>query len=209
MRNKIHTYICKECNKEFKTSYIKQKFCCKECANINSSKIRRQINEYIFKKDYIIIILNSKKYGQYFAMVDKEDLDKIKNFCWTVIYDKNYKGFYVVARENRTGKLIRLHRLITDCPLGMVVDHINHNTLDNRKQNLKICTNIENMQNIKSNKTGVVGVCYHKIQRKYQSYISINNKKKYLGSFDTLEEAKNIRKIAELKYFGNKINNII
>ena len=79
----------------------------------------------------------------------------------------------------------------------MVVDHINHNRLDNRKQNLRLCTQGENLRNKK-----VKGVTFDKRRNKWYARIMINRKNLHLGSFDTKEEAIEARKQAEIEYFG-------
>jgi hypothetical protein len=79
-----------------------------------------------------------------------------------------------------------------NCPDGMHVDHINHNTLDNRKENLRICTNSENQMNkgkYKNNKSGYKGVCLKKSTGKWSASIKINKKQKYLGCFDDPKDA--------------------
>ena len=88
---------------------------------------------------------------------------------------------------------------------GLVIDHINHNTLDNRKHNLRICTESDNSKNksLPSNNTsGVVGVSFNKKYNKYETYITINYKRKSLGLYDSIEDAIKTRKDAEEKYFG-------
>ena len=74
-----------------------------------------------------------------------------------------------------------------NCPRDKVIDHINHDTLDNRKSNLRICTHFENQQNLRSNKSGIVGV--HKRARgSWVGKISKNNKI-YLNSSGTFAVA--------------------
>ena len=88
---------------------------------------------------------------------------------------------------------------------GLVIDHINHNTLDNRKHNLRICTESDNSKNksLPSNNTsGVVGISFNKKYNKYETYITINYKRKSLGLYDSIEDAIKTRKDAEEKYFG-------
>ncbi len=102
-----------------------------------------------------------------------------------------------------------LHRLIMNPPKGMVVDHINGDTLDNRRENLRVCTQFENMSNRKTNtnnKFGFKGVNYHKQSGKYRARISVANRRISLGLYSTPEDAfeayKNASKIYH-KEFSN------
>lgn len=68
------------------------------------------------------------------------------------------------------------------------MDHKNKNRLDNRKENLRICTPSQNQHNkpiYANNKSGYKGVTWHSIGKKWQAQIMINNKYKYLGLFET------------------------
>lgn len=80
------------------------------------------------------------------------------------------------------------------------IDHINHNRSDNRLNNLREVTHVENGHNISkktNNTTGYTGVVYHKATGKWLAQIMINGKNKYLGLFSTIEEAVEKRKEAE------------
>ena len=96
-----------------------------------------------------------------------------------------------------------------NAPKGMVVDHINHNGLDNRKSNLRICTNQENICNCeipKNNKSGCKGVYWAKDKNKWTVQVTINNKTIYIGRYTNLEEAIEARKEASKKYYNEFAN---
>lgn len=86
------------------------------------------------------IILSTKKFGDVKILIDDEDEFFATNKKLYVI--KNNNHLYVVNSDRKY-----LHRLIVGAEKGQVVDHINHNTLDNRKDNLKVCTHSENRLN--------------------------------------------------------------
>ena len=140
--------------------------------------------------------INSKKYGKIDVLLDDEDYDYfIKRKKLRVKYDKTINGFYVYQG------LIAVHRIITSCPKGMCVDHINRNPLDNRKCNLRVCTQQENNNNRKircTNKTGYPGIHIDKHTGKYITRIIINRHRYYIGKYDTLEEA--VEKQEERRY---------
>ena len=104
------------------------------------------------------------------------------------------------------------HRIIMlivhgDLPEGMQVDHINHDKGDNRLVNLRFATQTQNGRNAKlhvTNTTGVTGVIYNKKYAKYRAQINIKDKCKYLGQYDTLEEAASAREEANIKYGFHK-----
>lgn len=127
---------------------------------------------------------------------DKEDFDKIKDFCW-------YKGSNGYILSNLNHSSIRLHRLILGKPI-LPIDHINHKVNDNRKSNLRVCSYSENNYNRgiqRNNTSGVVGVCWNNQAQKWYARITVNKTTISLGLFDDLEKAKTARKEAETKYF--------
>ena len=153
--------------------------------------------------DYAEIILYNRQYEEIArTLIDLEDIDRVKNYKW-YLHDNGY----VITDIKSTKKHVRLHRFIMDCPDGMVVDHINHNPLDNRKDNLRVCTQQQNMMNQskrKDNTSGITGVHWveGKRRKKWVARITVNKKQKTLGYYNTKEEAIEARKQAEIEYFG-------
>lgn len=138
--NNEKTFKCLNCGKET-TSKRNNIFCSNDCY----LEYRKRPNQIIKKELYAELIIRSMRYGTKHIVIDLEDAEKCKNYKWFLSFDEILNSFYV-----KTSKYpYSLHRVIMDCPKGFVVDHINHNTLDNRKENLRICTHAENMQNRK------------------------------------------------------------
>lgn len=143
------------------------------------------------------------------TIVDTEDLPLLLNseFSWYAKYAKSNKSLYVVGygiKRNGKQKHIFLHRLLMGDPKGKLVDHINNNTLDNRRSNLRLATVSQNLQNRKGvtihNTSGYRGVSFDKECGKYRAYIRINNKLIHLGRFDTAVEAARAASAARKKY---------
>jgi len=141
-----------------------------------------------------------------FAMVDDDMFDELMKYKWYA--NKYHSGDFYAKRalwEDNKRKKIIMHRVIMNAPKEMVIDHINHNTLDNRKDNLRLCTIAENSQNSrtpKNNTSGYKGVSWHKPTNKYRSKITVNKKIHYLGSFDCPKEAHKAYCTAAKKYHG-------
>ena len=113
------------------------------------------------------------------ALIDDKDIPKTYGRNW-------FLSTAGVATSNGRGKTLLLHRLITNCPSKLVVDHINHNTLDNRSINLRICTqsqNIMNRRKPKNNTSGFKGVVWFKPVKKWQVCVRAYGKKYCVGYF--------------------------
>lgn len=98
-------------------------------------------------------------------------------------YDKTIKNCYIewavyLGKINGKykNKTIKLHRFITNCPKGLVVDHINRNPADNRRCNLRICTQFENNKNRSNNTSGITGVTWRSRSKKWRATIMKNGK---------------------------------
>lgn len=162
-----------------------------------NSHPRERTNTYDFSNiDYVVII--TKKNEKIF--VDKEDFEKINKWSWCV----SPQG-YAVA--NIKGKVVKMNWVLFPTIKGYVQDHINGNKLDNRKTNLRSCSQRENAINCcvpKNNTSGYVGVCKTKYGT-YNARIMVHRKLINIGTFHTIEEAIAKRKDAEIKYFGEYV----
>lgn len=141
-------------------------------------------NEIIEYEDYAEIIIRNKHHEEIArTIIDLEDMDKVKSIKWSI--DK--EGYI------RNTKVGLLHRFLIDAPNGKVVDHTNHNKLDNRKVNLRVCTQQQNIRNMNKQRRDTSsiykGVSYHKQKNKWSVQIYINNKIKYIGCYESEEEA--------------------
>lgn len=150
------------------------------------------------------------------VLLDKNDLNKLINFGlnWYLFWSNTVKDYYVCATHHydinnkRKSKTIYMHRFLKDCPDDMTVDHLNHNTLDNRQNNLEVKTDLENNRNRKNkannnSSTGVRNVTYVKSIKKYVVQFWENNKNHRMGEFDTLEEAKVFADKYRKNYYTN------
>ena len=117
------------------------------------------------------------------ALIDPCDRDAVRAHNWT------FSNRYVCTSIH--GKTVRLHRFIVQPGPGMHVDHINGDSLDNRRANLRVCTRSQNLQNRRLNadsRTGIKGVGVLSTGR-YRVRVQANGKRLHIGVFDTLEEA--------------------
>lgn len=133
--------------------------------------------------------------GKY-ALVDQSDYAALARHRWCATksaswYNKtgksdNRKTFYAVRTEN--GRGIRMHRRIMGAKPGQVVDHINHNGLDNRRCNLRLCSQAKNALNRRGQRgrsSRYKGVSYHRHSAKWQAGITYEGKYHFLGQFDS------------------------
>lgn len=186
----MYKKVCPICGKTFASNRIDRTYCSRKCWD----KSRCSENTYIFKDDYIELTIASGKFDNKKVLIDIDDYEKIKKYTWHLVPGKmkNYTVFYAVATiDGGKSKGLRMHRYITNCPDGMVVDHINHNGLDNRKSNLRICTPQQNQLN-KIPTTEYPGIK----TEIYYRYVVVH-RGKYLGTYKRFEDAYKTKKTAE------------
>lgn len=126
---------------------------------------------------------------------------------------------YAITDKVIDGKrtIIRMHRLITQVPSGVKVDHIDMNRLNNCRNNLRFATQAQNLMNRgapKNNTSGYKGVSWHTQNRNWRASINLAGKFISLGSFSTKEDAAKAYNEGALKYHGefarlNKIEKVI
>lgn len=119
-----------------------------------------------------------------FAIVDDEDYERVSAFNWHTARKSNGHSDYAVSN-------VKMHRLIMDAPKGFMVDHINHDTLDNRKANLRLCTNAQNQQNTHSRggSSRYRGVSFIKRRQRWHGQFMYEGRSYFCGSWATEEEA--------------------
>ena len=145
------------------------------------------------------------------ALVDDDMFEYLMQWKW---FANNQCGkFYARAnipkKNGKRGSML-MHRLILNILNSKLqIDHLNHITLDNRKCNLRVCTQSENLQNCNiynNNTSGFKGVTYNKINKKWVASIGVNKGKIYLGSFTDPIDAARAYNAAAIKYHGEFAN---
>ena len=134
-------------------------------------------------------------------LFDKDDYDLIKDFCWM----ENDQG-YILSYTNNRKSPERMHRFLLKPNKDEIIDHINGNRADNRRNNLRISNKQLNGINRGCNKTNLIGykgVSYDKRNKRYASRIYIEGKNIFLGYYDTPEEASQVRIDEENRLFGD------
>lgn len=137
-----------------------------------------------------------------FAIVDDDDFERCSQFKWFVS-----EGYVLrtIRKSDGSRTSQRLSRFIMNVPAGVLVDHAKGNLLDNRKSELRFCTQQQNMCNrgkTRSNTSGFKGVTWHKQRSKWNAQIMVNWKKIHLGLFTDINDAVAAHAAAAKKYHG-------
>lgn len=145
-------------------------------------------NNYKICEDHTILYITSK--GKiYECLIDTEDLGLIgQSSTWLI---QHIKGGSIYVKN---GKNEYLHRIVMGNPDGLVIDHIYHNTLDNRKSQLRAISRGENIRNMKganrdSKYSGARNVTWHKDKKKWYVRVCCNHKNKCFGYYENLFDA--------------------
>ena len=139
------------------------------------------------------------------VMIDDE-FDWLMDFRWHLT-KQGYAVHFVNKRDSdfwglAPRKAVYMHRVVTGAGDSEVVDHVNHNKTDNRRDNLRSCSQKENLQNQQSRRS-YKGVFYLKGRKKcWQAIIVANGVRHYLGNFYTQEEAAKAYNEAATELFG-------
>lgn len=211
IREEQEPLICEYCGateKETPKMYSKDNqydmvLCNKHYLQLNQNgkltRTKYDPNKIIKLKDYAIVEIYDKNQNIVGRVkIDLEDIDLIRKYKWSL--NNGYA-------ENGSTSIL-MHRLIldfSDNEQDLVTDHINNDKLDNRKQNLRKCTQAKNTINrslMSNNTSGVTGVSFYNNLNKWVAEVKLNGKKVFFKVFDSFEEAVRARKTAEIKYFG-------
>lgn len=193
---------CSESKKVIANGYALRSGHTKSCGCLKIEKIVQQghLNKKYNKYDL------SNEFGIGYTLkneifyFDLEDYELIKNYCW------HMEPLGYLASDTHTDEgIVKMHRLVMHINDSSIhIDHINHNTFDNRKCNLRQCTAAENNCNVEKridNSSGYPGVSWHKRDMCWEVHIQVHKKQIYLGRFNNFEDAVQARKEAEEKYF--------
>ncbi len=211
----MSTKICSKCGvekeltefhncKRSKDGFLYQ---CKLCRNsqVHNSCVKRSVIKSIYRSRYAnvnelgngidtIYLKNGDM-----AFVDESDYNELINYMW-----RSDKDGYAIGCIN--SKTVRMHRYITNCKIGEIIDHIDGNKLNNKRSNLRICSQMQNAQHrtvlSSKNKSGKTGVSFNDTVKKWCARIGFNNVSIGLGYYEDINDAIEARRLAEDKYFG-------
>lgn len=123
-----------------------------------------------------------------FFEIDEEDFDKIKKYRWRLLSNNCISAW----NENFTKEFL-VHRLIMNVSDGKIkIDHIDGNRYNNKKSNLRLCSNAENNRNTSkriTNKSGYKGVSWEKRFSRWRATITFEGKQIHLGTYKDITEA--------------------
>ena len=185
---------CTACNSLInkKPSEIRStNFCNKKCMGVYKRKENKIIANYEYAE--IALLTKGKVIKTKISLCDIEKISKIK---WYAHFDTTINDYYFCGINRDTKKTERLHRYIMDCPPDLVVDHIDtYNHSDNRRENLRICTQLENMQNLKLRKNLSCHryIYWNKDRQNWRFSIRVNGKVTTIASNKDMNNVIKIR----------------
>lgn len=127
----------------------------------------------------------------YVAIVDDCDAERVLPHSWRVDMAHNslrYARASLGRRSDGDRRDVQLHRFILDAPADVLVDHRNHDGLDNRRSNLRLATASENSSNRRSlpgATSAFLGVTWHRQAQRWQAAIKKDRRSKYLGLYES------------------------
>ena len=173
-------------------------------------------NEYEIKGDTIFIKIVNRKKEIYYSKVSLCDLEKLLSFNvkWHLFYSKTTKGNYGSCSEylgyvdgKPKYKTHYLHRFLLEADKNTYIDHINYDTLDNQRENLRITTMSQNNKHIKgvneNSTTGVRNLSWDSSRELYITQFQIEGKNKIYGQFNKneFEEAVKFTEALRIKLY--------
>ena len=174
-------------------------------------------NRYLIKGNAVHIELRRRNQESLWAIIDIDDLKKVVEFdyTWHAEWKKDINGYYASATKHlgiidgkQKSKSVYLHKFILNDESRIDIDHINHNTLDNRKENLRMSKVFENSRCRKgkniNNQTGYRNVSYIKRDREHPYWVqlSVEGKGRVFGKFSDVDEAGAYAEEMRQKYYG-------
>lgn len=173
----------------------------------NIQRTNNDLNDYKIENNIAIFNLyNQKNIKVAEFIIDKNDVDKIKYNKWRLSHQHVVTGSGTKNIKDLSWYILNCFDKIQE---GCVVDHINNNPLDNRKCNLRVCYQKENVINkafISTNTSGFIGVSFDRSRNKWCSEIRLNKQRMHFTRRDSLEEAVYQRLIAEEILFKDFVN---
>ena len=170
-------------------------------------------NKFEIRDDKVAIFLNRKTGKDLETIISREDLGRAQELdgTWYATWSKNVQSFYVYgntlgSRGKRKGLVF--HRWIMRCPNHLEVDHFNHDTLNNTRENIRNVTKSVNLRNRregalrKSNTSGYKGVSFHKSSKRWRVQKMIDGKNRYFGSFLDLAQAVQVSLSLKVNSYG-------
>ena len=198
-------------------TYLKQATPCPQC---DKPKMRRarlclickilSARSPIDPEIYIIDNIECRRLpltqGKY-SLVWAADYDHLMLWRWQARYSPLTKSWYAGTYMRMYGRpaIVRVHNIVFNLPLGIARDHENHDTLDNRRNNLRPCSTSQNMAHrriSRMNTSGYIGVHWNCGHEKWSARIGVDGKRISLGYSDDIVEAAKIRDAAAINYFG-------
>ena len=135
---------------------------------------------------------------------DTEDFETVKKYCWHIT-SAGYIATRIYSKDNKKSKIILMHRMLLNYPKD-ATDHINKDTTDNRKHNLRDVSDSDNKINHRlyiNNTSGYNGVTFNKRLNKWVAQLRYKNKNHYLGCYKSISDAVLARKNGEKKLLPN------
>lgn len=146
------------------------------------------------------------------CLVDLSDWDRVRGYRWHAKWENRewagVRRFYAATsvRDAATGQQtkLKMHRLLIDAPDGYMVDHRNRDSLDNRRENLRLCTNAQNQANSPSRggTSRFKGVTWNARKRRWLVAFRANGQYRFVGYFRDEEEAARAFDVASLRANG-------